>query len=35
MILTGALVDAILACAGGILGLIFRRHVSRDLGEFC
>lgn len=34
MILTGALVDAILACAGGILGLIFRRHVSRDLGEF-
>lgn len=34
MIVLGALVNGIAACIGGVLGLLFRRRVSRKLGDF-
>lgn len=34
MILLGSIVDAILAFLGGLIGLIFKRFISEELGDF-
>ncbi len=34
MVLLGALLNALEAFIGGVIGLIFKRHVSDDLGDF-
>lgn len=34
MILLGALLNALEASLGGVIGLLFKRHVSDDLGDF-
>lgn len=34
MILLGALVNAVEAAAGGLIGLVFKRRVSKSLGDF-
>lgn len=34
MVMLGALVNALLAVAGGTAGLVLRRHVSQELGDY-